>query len=566
MNMGLTVESEYIPGLRVGQGVNVELGTTHGSSVEGTLTPSVAETGQEVEYALTVLTSSEAVAKAFSLNAEFSYSGLFTASASAKFVTESKVSRYRTYVMARCIVRQPVETIELPKLREEAKEVAKTSTRERFTEVYGTEFLAGVRKGGAYFGIIEIETMTGNEQQEVAAAVSASGCGGKASANISDRLQKVTENMQKRVFVIRSGGDTDTNPVTPEEIIKQALEFPSRVSKSPVVLSGIYQRYDRAFRLDYKGQGSFDADKRARDLQLLGRRYLKLMRLRNDFEYVLDHYNDYQLGAGVVFECSGTPAIGQPLSKLNVDNLPVASEGFAAEHAREGSPQGARQHTSSPGSATITQRALADELERVEEVLRKVKDAANRAQSGNEYESAIPAPYVASIGLPEIKERNMELEKLRKQVVPTGMVAMWSGPVDTIPEGWALCDGENGTLDLRDRFVRGAGGDGPEPLTLGEADQHSHSLTPWRLKGKTQKEGEHFHRFGEGWYHRQFAPGPYNSIDTHAKIEDCKNTSNAGAHEHSLDIEGPLVQTTTSTVENKPRWYALCYIQKLPVS
>ena len=34
---------------------------------------------------------------------------------------------------------------------------------------------------------------------------------------------------------------------------------------------------------------------------------------------------------------------------------------------------------------------------------------------------------------------------------------MWSGSIADIPTGWQLCDGTNGTPDLRDRFVIGAG-------------------------------------------------------------------------------------------------------------
>jgi hypothetical protein len=37
--------------------------------------------------------------------------------------------------------------------------------------------------------------------------------------------------------------------------------------------------------------------------------------------------------------------------------------------------------------------------------------------------------------------------------VPPGGIILWSGGV--IPAGWALCDGSNGTPDLRDRFVIG---------------------------------------------------------------------------------------------------------------
>lgn len=37
-----------------------------------------------------------------------------------------------------------------------------------------------------------------------------------------------------------------------------------------------------------------------------------------------------------------------------------------------------------------------------------------------------------------------------------GMVIMWSGAVSEVPAGWALCDGTQGTPDLRSRFIIGA--------------------------------------------------------------------------------------------------------------
>jgi hypothetical protein len=38
----------------------------------------------------------------------------------------------------------------------------------------------------------------------------------------------------------------------------------------------------------------------------------------------------------------------------------------------------------------------------------------------------------------------------------SGMIMMWSGTIATIPTGWVLCDGSNGTPDLRNRFIVGA--------------------------------------------------------------------------------------------------------------
>ena len=41
--------------------------------------------------------------------------------------------------------------------------------------------------------------------------------------------------------------------------------------------------------------------------------------------------------------------------------------------------------------------------------------------------------------------------------VPAGGIIMWSGSIGSIPSGYVLCNGSNGTPDLRDRFVVGAG-------------------------------------------------------------------------------------------------------------
>ena len=41
--------------------------------------------------------------------------------------------------------------------------------------------------------------------------------------------------------------------------------------------------------------------------------------------------------------------------------------------------------------------------------------------------------------------------------IPVGGIIMWSGAISAIPAGWALCDGNNGTPNLKDRFVVGAG-------------------------------------------------------------------------------------------------------------
>lgn len=57
-----------------------------------------------------------------------------------------------------------------------------------------------------------------------------------------------------------------------------------------------------------------------------------------------------------------------------------------------------------------------------------------------------------------------------------GIIALWHGSIVSIPTGWVLCDGNNGTPDLRNRFVVGAG-DTYAPDATGGAVNHTHPFT-----------------------------------------------------------------------------------------
>ena len=60
-------------------------------------------------------------------------------------------------------------------------------------------------------------------------------------------------------------------------------------------------------------------------------------------------------------------------------------------------------------------------------------------------------------------------------MVPKGGIIMWSGSIDDIPSGWALCDGTDNTPDLSDRFILGVSYS-EEPGAVGGSSSHNHTV------------------------------------------------------------------------------------------
>lgn len=60
--------------------------------------------------------------------------------------------------------------------------------------------------------------------------------------------------------------------------------------------------------------------------------------------------------------------------------------------------------------------------------------------------------------------------------MPSGSIILWSGSIASIPSGWVLCNGANGTPDLRNMFVVGAGSTYSVADT-GGATTHTHTVS-----------------------------------------------------------------------------------------
>ena len=121
----------------------------------------------------------------------------------------------------------------------------------------------------------------------------------------------------------------------------------------------------------------------------------------------------------------------------------------------------------------------------------------------------------------------------------SGMIILWSGAADAIPSGFVLCDGNNSTPNLSGRFVVGydasnsdydvndTGGSESVTLTVNQIPAHTHNIN-LAVRAFYQEP-------------RNFGVGTDGSANN---SEDTGSTGGGQSH------------------ENRPPYYALCYIMK----
>ena len=153
------------------------------------------------------------------------------------------------------------------------------------------------------------------------------------------------------------------------------------------------------------------------------------------------------------------------------------------------------------------------------------------------------------------------------RMVPIGAIIMWNG--STVPYGWALCDGNNGTPNLRDRFIVGSGSSystgntgGASSVTLQTTHLPSHNHN---FSGNTHTSGNHAHSYNiannrsgypDGYNDTSNAGGywRYGTVGT--------TTGQAGSHHHYFS--GTTSSTgSNSAHENRPPYYALAFIMRI---
>jgi microcystin-dependent protein len=140
--------------------------------------------------------------------------------------------------------------------------------------------------------------------------------------------------------------------------------------------------------------------------------------------------------------------------------------------------------------------------------------------------------------------------------IPANIVIIWSGAIVDIPEGWFLCNGQNGTPDLRNRFVVGAGSNYILDQTGGSANAINVSHTHTAAIGSSPN---HSHTFTSGQLN---SDGSFIGHITDRLGGFPPLGTDGGNSSHSHSVMNSNSTGESGTDKNLPPYYALAYIMK----
>ena len=147
--------------------------------------------------------------------------------------------------------------------------------------------------------------------------------------------------------------------------------------------------------------------------------------------------------------------------------------------------------------------------------------------------------------------------------IPSGLIAIWSGSLGSVPSGWVICDGTNSTPDLRNSFILGAGNTYAVGATGGSTDaivvSHTHTATAatTSLTGTITTLGN---RSGFSGGTGIVTPsGSTGSAANQTGVNVPDTLTIDASHTHSVTNSST---GTSGSGANMPPYYALAYIMK----
>lgn len=169
------------------------------------------------------------------------------------------------------------------------------------------------------------------------------------------------------------------------------------------------------------------------------------------------------------------------------------------------------------------------------------------------------------------------IAQLRDALMPVGSIVAYHGLLSDLPTNWKVCDGTNGTPDLRDRFIIGVSSAKPSGATGGSANaivvahQHTYSGatgTESALHSHGVNDPTHTHLWGNNNQNATAAgagslggSGAGTASATSASATGISLGTESALHTHSYS-GATTVTGAVGTDANLPPYYALVYIRR----
>lgn len=145
--------------------------------------------------------------------------------------------------------------------------------------------------------------------------------------------------------------------------------------------------------------------------------------------------------------------------------------------------------------------------------------------------------------------------------LPSGTIAVWPGTLSNVPSGWVLCDGNNGTPNLLDKFQKSVPDTSTDPGTTG--GNHSQSLSNSQMAShnhnvSTGTDGDHGHT---AWRSDADDVDRFTYGDKQVVLgsDGTKTSSSNGGHSHSISDNST---GGGGSFDNRPAYYEGAMVMK----
>lgn len=224
----------------IGMGFNIDTGLAVGTALENfSVKSDPIAPGQQVSASITIVNTHDQLMEqlGMSFEAQGRY-GFFSASAKASFSSSTNFNSSSTFVVAKCIVKNPFQRGDNFHVKQEAQDLLNSHNVEGFKKAYGDSFVRGLQTGGEFYAVIRITSISQSMQTKLGVTLQAEMNGLVASGGFQAEYNKSMESESTRseysaTMFQRAGTGADISPVVEiSDLIERYKNFPGIALKS----------------------------------------------------------------------------------------------------------------------------------------------------------------------------------------------------------------------------------------------------------------------------------------------------------------------------------------------